>query len=250
MAVTVVVEDREATAILDPGNPVDEGDVRERAIPVVAEEYLAFVAVEAVLADVDEGACASVEASTDAFEHVHSDVVEDGARDETVHDVDVEEPVVVVVERAVPELVADVEIGPAVVVVVAPRAGEAPAEVTHAGTAGRVGECAIAIVVEKRVRDSVACFVVRPGCRLLVVPHADDVDVEEPIAVVVGDDRHARPDARGDTGGCRDVDEVTAAEVVKEAVSSPHSGDVEVRPAVVVVVEEDSATSNGGIGMR
>ena len=83
-----------------------------------------------------------------------------------------------------------------------------------------------------------------------MVPHPDDVDVEEPIAVVVGDDRHARPDARRDAGRCSDVDEVTAAEVVKEAVPSLDRGDVEVRPAVVVVVEEDSASSNGRIGMR
>src|SRR5436309_1000873 len=203
MAVTVVVEDREATAILHPGSPVDEGDVRERPIPVVAEEYLAFVAVQAVLAEVDEGACASVEASTDAFEHVHSDVVEDGARDETVHDVDAEAPVVAVVE----------ELG-----------ALARRTMAGAGTVGDAAGGAVRVVMEKRVQDSVACFVVRPGCRLRVVPHPDDVDAEEPIAVVVGDDRHARPAARRDTGGCSDVDEVTAAEVVKEAVSSPHSG--------------------------
>src|SRR2546422_9768086 len=93
-AVTVVVEDRKATAILDPVSPVDEGDVRERAIPVVAEEYLAFVAVEAVLADVEEGARAFVEASTDAFEHVHPGMVENGARCEAIRGIDVDEAAV------------------------------------------------------------------------------------------------------------------------------------------------------------
>src|SRR6266404_6078974 len=129
-AVTVVVEDRKATAILDPVSPVDEGDVRERAIPVVAEEYLAFVAVEAVLADVEEGARAFVEASTDAFEHVHSDIVENGARYKAVHGIDVEEPVVVVVE----------ELG-----------APAPLTIADAGAVADVGEGAVPVVVEERV---------------------------------------------------------------------------------------------------
>src|SRR5438093_5475067 len=146
MAVTVVVEDREATAILHPGSPVDEGDVRERPIPVVAEEYLAFVAVEAVLADVDEGACAAVEASTDAFEHVHSDVVEDGTRDETVHGVDVEEAVVVVVE----------ELG-----------APAPLPIADAGSVADVGERADAVVDETRDREHELFVLLGTVCSVL-----------------------------------------------------------------------------------
>src|SRR5207244_7085054 len=93
---------------------------------VVAEEAVSLVAVEAVLADVDEEALGRVLASTDAVEHVHSDVVVDRPRDEAVHAVEVEPPVVVVVEKG---------------------GGPAPLRVPHAGGVADVGEGAVAVVV-------------------------------------------------------------------------------------------------------
>ena len=54
LPVAVVVEDGETPAVLDTVDAVDEGDVGERAVTVVAEEDVPLVSVQAVLADVDQ----------------------------------------------------------------------------------------------------------------------------------------------------------------------------------------------------
>ena len=109
----------------------------------------------------------------------------------------------VVVERADAELVADVEVGPTVVVVVAPGCRRGPSRVSC--DAGRLAstsrERAVAVVVVEAVGRAVVRVPVGQRRRVLVVAHAHDEDVEPAVAVVVGDDRHARPDARADAGG-------------------------------------------------
>src|SRR5262245_30003958 len=56
LAVAVEVGDRQPAAVLDAVGGVDEGHVRERAVAVVPEQDVALVAVQAVLADVEESA--------------------------------------------------------------------------------------------------------------------------------------------------------------------------------------------------
>ena len=58
-----------------------------------------LAAVQAVLADVQEGARHLISASTDTLEGVHSDVVGDRPRNEPVYGVEIETAIVVVVEE-------------------------------------------------------------------------------------------------------------------------------------------------------
>ena len=155
----------------------------------------------------------------------------------------------VVVEGVLPELVGDVEVGPAVVVVVGPGGGHAPARVADACVPGDVGEGAVAVVAVERAGDAVGGRVVGPRRGRLLVAHAHDVEVEEAVAVVVGDRRHARPAPGRDARRRAHVDEVAAARVVEEPVAAARRGDEEVGPAVVVVVEEDGAGRGGGVGV-
>src|SRR5262249_56690730 len=104
-------------------------DIGECAVAVVAEKKLALPAVQAVLAEVEEAAGALLRASTDALEHVHSDVVEEGPRDEAVgHE----------------------EIGPAVVVVVDRFGRPGPLRIAYAGSLAHVGEVSVPVVAVER----------------------------------------------------------------------------------------------------
>src|SRR5262249_39174345 len=107
----------------------DPGHVGERAVAVVAEEDLALPAVEAVLAEIEKAARALLRASTDALEHVHSDVVE---------------------ERPGDEPVGHEEIGPAVVVVVDRFGGPGPLRIAYAGSLAHVGEVSVPVVAVER----------------------------------------------------------------------------------------------------
>jgi len=84
LAVVVVVEDRQSSPVLLPCDAVDEGDVGERAVAVVAEQDLALAPVEAVGPEAHQRPGRLIEASTDAFKHVHSYVVRDFPGDEAV----------------------------------------------------------------------------------------------------------------------------------------------------------------------
>src|SRR5262249_20630161 len=154
----------------------------------------------------------------------------------------------VVVEHVPGELVRDVEVRPPVAVVVSPGGRQVPARVADVGASGDVGEGAVAVVPVERVAHAVGGGVVGARHRVLVVPHADDEDVEEAVAIVVRDDRHAGPAAGRDVRRGRHVHEVTATRVVEEAIPSHHGGHVEVGPAVVVVVEEYGACGGRGVG--
>src|SRR5439155_3759754 len=70
------------------------------------------------------------------------------------------------------------------------------------------------------------------------------------VAVVIGDGRHARPTTRGNAGGRRDVDEPARAGIAEEAIAARDRADVEVGPAVVVVVEEDGPGRGRGVRTR
>src|SRR6185369_380184 len=128
-----------------------------------------------------------------------------------------ERPVaLVVVERVPAELVRDVEVGPAVAVVIGPRAREVPPRVTDAGPARHVDERAVAAIAVEGVPDAVHRAVVRLRDARLLVAHADDVEIEEPVTVVVGRDRHAAPAPGRDAGRGGHVLEAAAARVVEE----------------------------------
>src|SRR2546428_13553227 len=75
--VAVVVEDREAAPILDAVGVVHPADLGEGPVAVVAEEAGALAAIETVVPEVQERPGALDQASTDALEHVPSEVGED-----------------------------------------------------------------------------------------------------------------------------------------------------------------------------
>src|SRR5262249_59381253 len=115
--------------------------------------------------------------------------------------------VLVVVERADAELVADEQVRPAIVVVIGPGSGQTPGAVMDAGGGADLGERAVAVVVVQAVGYAVVGFPVGQRRGVLVVAHAHHVHVEEAVAVIVGDHRHARPHARRDAGGRRHIGE-------------------------------------------
>src|SRR5207253_11316499 len=147
------------------------------------------------------------------------------------------------------EFVGDVEVGPAVAVVVGPGGGHAPARVADAYVPGHVGEGAVTVVAIERAGHAVGGRVVGPRRGRLLVAHAHDIEVEEPVAVVVGDRRHAPPAPGRDARRGAHVDEVAAARVVEEPVAAARRGDGEGGPAGVVVVEDDGAGQDGGVGV-
>src|SRR5262245_23919346 len=76
LPIVIVVEQAQTAPVFDEIRPLDMRDVRERAVAVIAEQTLVLAAIEAVLAEVDQPPLGLISASTDAFEHVNSDIVE------------------------------------------------------------------------------------------------------------------------------------------------------------------------------
>ena len=158
---------------------------------------------------------------------------------------------VVVVEAVVAEFVGHVEVGPAVAVVVPPGCRHVPARTVDTGLLRHVVEGSIAAVAEQRFRAR------RCGRRsrasvssVLVISHPRHIDVEEAIAIVIRDDGHSTPAPGRHAGLPTDVDEAAAAIVVEQPIPAGHRGDEEIRPAVVVVIQEDDAARGGGIRSR
>ena len=138
---------------------------------------------------------------------------------------------------AVVDKVADEQIQPSVIVVIKPHRAGGPARCCDTGFCRHVGEGAVAVVVVKN------------AMRIL-----RDVEVGEPVAVIVADgDAHAVR-VSGHARFLRHVGESAVAVVVIErvpewlsrlieiAASAVHQ--INVHPAVVVVVEECAAGSD------
>ncbi len=81
-----------------------------------------------------------------------------------------------------------------------------------------------------------------------MISHSRDVDVEEAVAIVVGDRRHAPPVPPRNAGLLGYVNEASLPQVVVEPVAALHRGHEQIRPAVVVVVEEYDPTGCSRIG--
>ena len=144
---------------------------------------------------------------------------------------------VVTVEDVAAELVSYVQIRVAVVVVISPRSGEAPCRTLDAGAGGDVDERAVAVVAVQRVGNAIAGFPVRLRRRVLVISHAQQVEIEEAVAIIVRDQRHAAPAAGFDTGDLGDVGETPAALVAVQLLAAD-TADEEVRGAVIVEIEK------------
>ena len=137
-------------------------------------------------------------------------------------------------------IAGDVQIEQSVAVVVAPgRAGRPVAE-RHAGLFGHVGEGAVVIVVVEPV--------------LAVVAH---VDVGPAVVVVVGNRAAISPAVVGHAGLLRDIGERAVVIVVEqrgvrrlflavERVEGRAVDEVDIEPAVVVVVDQANA---GAVGL-
>ena len=128
LTVLVVVKDREPATIFDTVGPIYKAHIGEGAVAVIAKEAVSLAAVQAVRADADQSPRLRV-ASTDALEHVESNVVRNLAGDEAVGGVDIQPAVIVVVEELRPP---------------------APLGVADPGRVAQVGEGAVAVVVEQR----------------------------------------------------------------------------------------------------
>ena len=83
-----------------------------------------------------------------------------------------------------------------------------------------------------------------------VVSHPRDVDIQETVAVVIGNHRHAAPGTAGNPGHLRDICEAPRAVVAKESIAALDRGDEEVSIAIVVEVEKDHAARGVRIGFR
>ena len=133
----------------------------------------------------------------------------------------------------------DEQIEPAVVVVVEPPRREAGERLLHAQFRGKVLEGAVALVPVEEV----------------VAEHVRRVEIGEPVVVVVAP-RHALGEGiAGDTGSDRHVLERAVVLVAIEAARRQLVADVEVDPAVVVVVgprrrvrREHAVGEAGGLG--
>src|SRR5262249_1120728 len=133
---------------------------------------------------------------------------------------------------------ADEQIKTAVVVVIEPDGAGSPSRRGHAGFLGNVSESAVAVITVKN-----ALAVLR------------DVEIGEAVPVVVADSSTLPVSACGDTGFLRHVCERAIAVVVVKRVAQRRIGrvkvartavdEVEVHPAVVVVIEKGAAGTRG-----
>ena len=121
----VIVQNRQPSAVLDSIHSVDPTHFGECVVPIVPEQDITLPSVQAMGADIQQKAFLRSEASTDAFHHIQSDIILKGPRNEPIHRIEIQCPVIVIVEELGPptplaisntSAVADILKGPVPVV--------------------------------------------------------------------------------------------------------------------------------------
>ena len=206
---------RETVAKLRVGDARVKADVGEGAVAIVAEEMIGFT-----------------EKAEWAAENIHAAILTRAGWNATLSGengmVDIEVHVT-----------GDEEIEEAVTVEISPGWSGGPAAESYAGFFGNVGEGAVVIIVVEAILAEVS-----------------DVDVGPTVVVVIGDGDAEAPTLVGDARFSGDIGEGAVVIVVEESgarggLGAFHGGngravdEVDVEPAVVVVIEESDAGAGG-----
>ena len=134
-------------------------------------------------------------------------------------------------------VVRDEQIQIAVAVIIGPAARARPARVSDARLPGHLGEGPVAVIPVEHVR-----------------PEVGQIDVRVAVPVVIRNARAHAPAAKGDAGMLRNVGEGPVALVVVQTVGRQATGperlnrrgvgEIDVKPAVLVVIDESHAAAH------